>query len=140
MDANDQSIGQIAPPCGRLSCKKPVVQELGPGRRKEYCSDTCRRAADRDYKRAKAHVDTFEEYLRRSQHEVASYGRKAEANALSPEQLARFETSARVAFARAETLVEVGVPADRAAGELAALVQALCPLMIAGVGFTARSA
>ena len=140
MNADDQSIGQIAPPCGRLTCKKPVVQELGPGRRKEYCSDTCRRGADRDYKRAKAHVDTFEEYLRRSQHEVASYGRKAEADVLSPEQLGRFETAARVAFARAETLVEVGVPANLAAAELAALVQALRPLMTAGVGFTARSA
>ncbi|MDO9494803.1 MAG: hypothetical protein Q7J48_03795 [Nocardioides sp.] len=140
MDEDNQSIGQIAVPCGRLSCKKPVIQELGPGRRKEYCSDTCRRGADRDYKRAKAHVDTFEEYLRRSQHEVASYGRKAEADALSPEQLAGFETSARVAFTRAETLVEVGVPADLAVVELATLVQALRPLMTARVGFSARSA
>lgn len=140
MTDNEESIGRIAVPCGRLSCKEPVIQELGRGRRKEYCSDTCRRAADRDYKRAKAHVDTFEEYLRRSQHEVASYGRKAEADALSPEQLGSLETTARVAFARAETLVEVGVPADLAAAELAALVQALRPLMTAEVGFTARSA
>lgn len=140
MDEDNQSIGQIAVPCGRLSCKKPVVHELGPGRRKEYCSDTCRRGADRDYKRARAHVDTFEEYLRRSQHEVASYGRKAEAEALSPEQLVSFETAARVAFARAETLVEVGVPTDLAVVELTALVQALRPLMTARVGFTARSA
>ena len=140
MADTEESIGRIAVPCGRLSCKEPVIQELGRGRRKEYCSDTCRRAADRDYKRAKAHVDTFEEYLRRSQHEVASYGRKAEADALSPEQLGSLETTARVAFARAETLVEVGVPADLAAAELAALVQALRPLMTAEVGFTARSA
>lgn len=140
METDDQSVGQIAVPCGRLSCKKPVVQELGPGRRKEYCSDTCRRGADREYKRAKAHADTFEEYLRRSRHEVASYGRKAEAEALSPEQLVRLETAARVAFARAETLVQVGVPVDLAVDELAALVQALRPLMAESVGFAARSA
>ena len=140
MEKDYQSIGQIAVPCSRLSCKKPVVQELGPGRRKEYCSDTCRRGADRDYKRAKAHVDTFEEYLRRSQHEVASYGRKAEVETLSPDKLVSFETDARVAFARAETLVEIGVPTDLAVVELAALVQALRPLMSASVGFTARSA
>lgn len=140
MDENTQSIGQIAVPCGRLSCKKPVVQELGPGRRKEYCSDTCRRGADREYKRAKGHVDTFEEHLRRSQHEVAAYGRKAEADALTPEQLVGLETAARVAFTRAATLVEVGVPANLAEAELTALVQALRPLMTAKVGFTARSA
>lgn len=140
MDADTESIGQIAVPCSRLSCKKPVVQELGPGRRKEYCSETCRRGADRDYKRARAHVDTFEERLRRSQHEVAAYGRKAEADAFSPEQLVRLETAARVAFARAETLVEVGVPSDLAVNELAALVQALRPLIAESIGFTARSA
>lgn len=140
MSEDSQSIGLIAVPCGRLSCRKPVIQELGPGRRKEYCSDTCRRGADREYKRAKAHVDTFEEYLRRSQHEVASYGRKSEAESLSPEQLVRLETATRVAFARAETLVEVGVPAELAAVELAALVEALRPLMMGSVGFTSRSA
>lgn len=140
MNQDSPSIGLIAVPCGRLSCRKPVVQELGPGRRKEYCSDTCRRGADREYKRARAHVDTFVEYLRRSQHEVASYGRKAEVETLSPEQLVGLETATRVAFARAETLVEVGVPADLAVVELAALVRALRPLMSASVGFTARSA
>lgn len=140
MNNDSEAIGQIAPPCGRLSCKKPVVQELGPGRRKEYCSETCRRGADREYKRAKAHVDTFEEYLRRSRHEVAAYGRKAEAETLSPEQLVSLETAARVAFARAETLVEIGVPTDLAVDEFAALVQALRPLMVERVGFTARSA
>lgn len=140
MSENSQSIGLIAVPCGRLSCRKPVIQELGPGRRKEYCSDTCRRGADREYKRAKAHVDTFEEYLRRSQHEVASYGRRSESESLSPEQLVRLETATRVAFARAETLVEVGVPAELAAVELVALVDALRPLMMGSVGFTARSA
>jgi hypothetical protein len=136
----DDSIGRIAVPCGRLSCKEPVIQELGRGRRKEYCSETCRRAADRDYKRAKSHVEVYADYLQRSQHEVAAYGRKAEAGALTPEQLSDLETTARVAFARAEALTEVGVAAENAAAELAALVAALRPLLSGSVGFTARSA
>lgn len=140
MSDDEQSIGRIAVPCGRLSCKEPVVQELGRGRRKEYCSETCRRAADRDYKRAKGHVDFYAEYLQRSQHEVASYGRKAESGAFSPEQLGKLEADARVALSRAEALTEVGVPNDRAAEELTALVKALKPLLSADVGFTARSA
>jgi hypothetical protein len=137
---NEESIGRIAVPCGRLSCKEPVIQELGRGRRKEYCSDTCRRAADRDYKRAKGHVEVYADYLQRSQHEVAAYGRKAEAGVLTPEQLGKVETHARVAFARAEALVEVGVVPERAADELAALVAALRPLLSGSVGFNARSA
>lgn len=140
MADGSQSIGQIAVPCAWLSCRKPVTQELGPGRRKEYCSDTCRRAADRDYKRAKAHLETFAEQVKRSQHEVAAYGRKAEADVLTPEQLSALETSARVAFARAEAIAEVGTTPDRAIAELSALVNALRPLFTGGVGFTIRSA
>lgn len=140
MNDDNESIGRIAVPCGRLSCKEPVIQELGRGRRKEYCSDTCRRAADRDYKRAKGHVEFYADYLKRSQHEVAAYGRKAEAGTLTPEQLAALETTARVAFARAEALAEVGVAPDRAAAELSALVAAVRPLLSDSVGFTARSA
>ena len=140
MDEDNQSIGQIAPPCAWLGCRKPVIQELGPGRRKEYCSDTCRRAADRDYKRAKSHVETFAEQLKRSQHEVAAYGRKAEADVLTPEQIAAIETSARVAFSRAEVVVEIGTTPERAASELADLVAALKPLLSGDVGFTVRSA
>lgn len=140
MTDKEESIGRIAVPCGRLSCKEPVIQELGRGRRKEYCSDTCRRAADRDYKRAKGHVEVYADYLQRSQHEVAAYGRKAEAGVLTPEQLGKVETDARVALARAEALVEVGVVPERAADELAALVAALRPLLRGSVGFNARSA
>lgn len=140
MNENDQDISEIAVPCGRLSCKKPVKQELGRGRRKEYCSETCRRAADRDYKRAKGHVEVFAEYLRRSQHEVASYGRKAEDGVLTPEHLATLEADVRTAFARAEVFAELGVPSDIAAEELTTLVQALKPLLGRGAGFTSQIA
>lgn len=129
MTEDTQSIGRIAIPCAWLSCREPIVQELGRGRRKEYCSDTCRRAADRDYKRAKAHVDVYGEQLRKSQHEVAAYGRKAESGALTPEQLADIEAAARIALARASALIEVGLPAERAAEELTALVRAVTPLL-----------
>jgi hypothetical protein len=138
--SDDESLGQIAPPCAWLGCKKPVLQDLGRGRRKEYCSDTCRRAADRDYKRAKSHVEIFTDQLRRSQHEVAAYRRKAEAEFLTPEQVASIETNARIAFAQAATWVEAGVSPDRAIVELESLVTALRPMLSGNVGFTARSA
>lgn len=139
MSDNQPSIDQIAVPCGRLSCRQPVIQEVGPGRRKEFCSDTCRRGADREYKRARTHVSTYGEVLRRAQHEVASYGRKAEEGVLTPDEVVRLESDARVAFTRAATAVEFGVSAEQAGDELRALVQALRPLL-SGIGFTSRSA
>ena len=126
-------LDQIAVPCGRLSCRQPVMQEVGPGRRKEFCSDTCRRGA-------KTHVSTYSEVLRRAQHEVATYGRKADVGELTPDDVADLENKARIAFTRASTLVEVGVPQESAADELRMLVEALAPLLSGRVGFTARSA
>jgi len=129
-DVEDQAtLGQIAVYCGRLSCRKPIVQDIGPGRRKEFCSDTCRRGADREFKRAKAHVELFEEHLRRTQHEVAAYGRKAEDGVLTPEQWQRLESEALVAFTRAATIVELGRVPERAFEELEVLVNALRPFL-----------
>lgn len=137
MDPSDHETGsddQIALYCGRLSCKKVIVQSVGRGRRKEFCSETCRRGADRDYKRAKAHAGLFEEQLRNSQHEVAAYGRKADEGMLTPEELHRLQIDARVAFARAATIVELRGAPERAFAELAALVEAVRPLLEPGQG------
>lgn len=131
-DQETESEDQIGLNCGRLSCGKVIVQSLGRGRRKEFCSETCRRAADRDYKRAKARAHVLDEQLRKTQHHVAAYGRKAEEGVRTPEQLARLQADARVAFTRAATVVELGAGADRAQAELEALVEALRPLLDAG--------
>lgn len=124
-----EDLGKVALYCGRLSCRKVIVQTVGRGRRKEFCSDTCRRAADRDYKRAKAHAALFEEQLRNTRHEVAAYGRRAEEGTLTSEELIAIHADARVALERAATVVELGAQPDRVAFELAALVDALRPLV-----------
>lgn len=118
--------------CGRLSCREVIVQSIGRGRRKEYCSETCRRGAERDYKRAKSLVELFEEQLRETQHEVAAYGRKGEQDLLTPDELLRLQADARVAFGRADLMVELGVPPERAMEALEALVSAVRPLLAQG--------
>ena len=124
-----ETTDEVALYCGRLSCKKVIVQTIGRGRRKEFCSDTCRRAADRDYKRAKAHVALFEEQLRTTQHEVAAYGRKPEEGTLTPEEWTAIYAEARVALERSATVLELGASPERVASELEALVHAVRPLV-----------
>jgi len=51
---------EFADYCARPMCRKEFRQSAGRGRRRDYCSETCRRLADRDYKRAKALVEHFE--------------------------------------------------------------------------------
>ncbi|MCZ4499989.1 MAG: hypothetical protein JWQ74_2544 [Marmoricola sp.] len=139
-ETSDEAVDQVGIYCGRLTCGKLIVHTLGRGRRKEFCSETCRRAADREYKRARGRVELFEEQLRRNQHEVAAYGRKAEEGTLTPEQRIGLETSARIAFTRASTVVELGASTDRAASELADLVAALRPLFESQALSVAQSA
>ncbi|MFN8046589.1 MAG: hypothetical protein U0Q08_11175 [Dermatophilaceae bacterium] len=111
------------------------------GRGAAVLSNTCRRAADRDYKRAKAHVALFEEQLRNTRHEVAAYGRKAEEGTFTPEELMSIHAEARVALERSATVLELGAPPERIASELEALVQATRPLVEAHQGWvTSRSA
>jgi len=120
--------------CGRLSCRKPIVQTAGRGRRREFCSETCRRGADREYKRAKAHVETFERNLRNFRHEVAAYGRRAEDGSLTREEEERIERKAVVALGRAQAVVEFSADVDdRFLKELRELVHAVEPLLNSGV-------
>jgi hypothetical protein len=118
--------------CGRLSCRKPIVQTVGRGRRREFCSDTCRRGADREYKRAKALVETFERNLRNFRHEVAAYGRKAEVEEgfRTPDEDERIQREAAAALSRARGVVEFsdGVD-DRYLDELRRLVEAVEPIL-----------
>lgn len=124
---------EIAEYCGRLSCRKPIVQPGGRGRRREFCSETCRRGADREYKRAKALVEHFEQYLRRTRYEVAAYGRKAEADSgfRTPEEEVQAQSAARAAVSRAEAVLEYvdGEANDRFLSELRRLVDAVNPVV-----------
>lgn len=125
----DDHEDQVALYCGRQSCGKVIVQTIGRGRRKEFCSETCRRGADRDYKRAKSHAELFDEQLRKARHQVASYGRKPDQGILTPEEATQLQQEARVALVRAETVLELGSDPDRVLLELKALVKAAGPVL-----------
>jgi hypothetical protein len=118
--------------CGRLSCRKPIVQAAGRGRRREFCNETCRRGADRDYKRARALVESHERNLRIFRHEVAAYGRRAESSEgyRTPEDDAQIQRDALAAVSRALAVVEFsGDPENRYLAELRRLLDAVGPLV-----------
>jgi hypothetical protein len=122
---------QIAEYCGRLSCKRVVEQTPGRGRRRAYCSDTCRRAADREYKRAKSLVEHFEEALNKTRHEVAAYGRNGDdVDVLTYDQEVERWAAASKALTRVQAMLEfdTSMP-ERFREELTTLVAALAPLV-----------
>jgi len=126
LDGGDSDF-DIVEYCGRLSCRKPIVQPAGRGRRREFCSETCRRGSDREYKRAKALVETSERNLRTFRHEVAAYGRRAEAadGFQTPEDEARALMAAVAALSRAQAVVQFSSDTDnRYVDELRRLIAA----------------
>jgi hypothetical protein len=116
--------------CARPQCRKEFRQNLGRGRKANYCSETCRRLADRDYKRARATVEQFERLARRSRYDVLAFGRSADelGESESPELVLR---AALDALGRAEAVLRfVGGDADqRLVDELVALRDGVKPLV-----------
>lgn len=129
-DSEEDGEFQLAEYCGRLSCKKLIAQTPGRGRRREYCSETCRRGADREYKRAKALVEHSERILRKTRHEVAAYGRRDSEALPTPEEEVATWASAHSALTRARTLLEYDLSLDdRCRSELTQLVDAVSTII-----------
>lgn len=117
--------------CARPQCRKEFRQNVGRGRKANYCSETCRRLADRDYKRAKATVEHFEKLARRARYDVLAFGRAADetGEVTSPEEVL---LSAKDALGRAEAVLRfVGADTDgRLVDELVALCDGVKPLVL----------
>ena len=64
--------------CARPHCRREFKRSAGIGRRRQYCSDTCRGNSEREYKRAKAVVAQYEIMLRDAQADVAAFGRSSD--------------------------------------------------------------
>lgn len=140
MSADQMDDVEIASYCGRLTCGKAFIQSAGRGRPKEFCSETCRRGADRDYKRARGRANLLDEQLRRTRHEVAAYGRKPEEGQLTPAERMQAEIEAQAALIRATTVLELGATSERVLTELQALVAAVRPVLDASVRQAAQIA
>ncbi len=103
-EADDREAIDLVDYCARPMCRKEFRHSTGRGRRRDYCSETCRRLADRDYKRAKAMVEHFEALADRSRSDVRAFGRATDdlddASDV-PADVARERATAGVARARA---------------------------------------
>lgn len=116
--------------CARPMCRKEFRRSAGRGRRRDYCSDMCRRLADRDYKRAKAMVEQFERLAHRSRHDVLAFGRAADEQ--DPAQISEDVALERAlgALGRAETILSFAADADqRLLTEIRKLCDGVRPLI-----------
>ncbi len=63
--------------CARPSCRRLFTRVLGPGRPQAFCSEVCRRAAEKELRQARSRLAHFEELAAQLRVDVAAFGRGA---------------------------------------------------------------
>lgn len=115
--------------CARPACRREFRRAPKPGRRQAYCSEVCRRAAEREYRQTTQRLTHFEGVIEQLRADVAAFGRSVDADeqgsAISAETRRRAEqavirTGGVVAFLRDSE--------DPIAVELRMLYEAIAPI------------
>ena len=118
--------------CARPACRRSYTRSVGPGRPQAFCSEVCRRSAERELRQAKARLSHFEDLVEQIRADIAAFTRPAPASteaddALSPQAL----QSAREAVARAGGILTfLANSDDPLARELTALHDAVAPVVL----------
>lgn len=115
--------------CARPACRREFRRLPGPGRRQAYCSEVCRRAAERELRQARSRLRHFEELVEQCRADVAAFG-NAERDDDNADAGGDPRRRAELAVARAAGVVEFIRDAESPiAGEFRQLYLAVAPLL-----------
>ena len=125
----------VADVCARPACRTPFTHQLGPGRPQSFCSEVCRRAAQRELRQARSQIAHLESLLEQARADLTAFVRVDRTAATSEEapRAARGARSeelqvARQAVARAGGVLAFLAGSDEPlARELRALHEAIEP-------------
>lgn len=125
----DNADGQELPDyCARPECRREFRRTLGPGRRQAFCSEICRRTAEKELRQVRARLQHFETIVDQLRVDVAAFDR-GEREAASPRPQASQWMEAVAALARAAGVLSVANPDTPLLGELQRLHDAVAPLL-----------
>lgn len=117
--------------CSRPACRREFRRVLSPGRRQAYCSDTCRRNAEKELRQTKSRLAHFEDVVRMLRTDVATFGKAASRDDQSSQPVAGQLRAAESALRRVEGVLVYADPSDPAIRELRRLFEAMAPLILA---------
>lgn len=120
--------------CSRPRCRKPIQRTAGRGRRKEYCSDICRRTAEKELRQVRARLAHFEELVQKLRIDVAAYGKPdpGETAGEEPPLPHDADQTAENAVRRALGALVFANPDEPAVRELRLLCDAVAPIVLPG--------
>lgn len=118
--------------CARPACRRAFTRLLGPGRPQAFCSEICRRSAEKELRQAKTRLTHFETLVEQMRIDVAAFGRTSPDEA-DPGELSRENRrAAQDAVHRASgVLAFLEKSEDPVARELTALHSAVAPVVLA---------
>jgi hypothetical protein len=117
--------------CARPACRREFRRASGPGRRQAYCSEVCRRAAEREYRRTTQRLAHFEGVVEQLRADVAAFGRSVITDDHAPGTISpQTRRMAEDAVLRAGGVVAFLTDSDDAlASELKTLYEAVAPVI-----------
>ena len=117
--------------CSRPNCRKEFRWTAGPGRRQAYCSEICRRAAEKELRQARARLTRFEEIVRKLRVDVAAYGKPDDEGDGGEDLPVSLDTRQRAesAVLRADGILKFANPDDPIVWELRMLYEAVAPII-----------
>lgn len=130
----DSGLGEVLLDyCSRPLCRKEFRRAPGPGRRKAYCSEICRRTAERELRQVRARLAHYASVVEKLRIDVAAFGRADDDQDPGPDASHIFDRqAAEQALHRAAGALVFTDDNDAAARELRLLYEAVRPLFAAG--------
>ncbi len=119
--------------CSRPKCRKEFRRAARPGRRQAYCTEFCRRTAEKELRRERSRLAHYEGLVQKLRIDVAAYGRPDtdddgdEDLSLSVDARQTAENAVR----RAGGVLRFANAEDPAAQELLMLYKAVAPIILA---------
>lgn len=115
--------------CARPKCRNEFRRQGGPGRRRAYCCELCRRTAERELRQAQSRLAHFEGLVRQMRADVEAFGRTAEAEEGSADST-EARRKAEMAVARVAGILDFIASSDEPlARELKELFEAVAPVV-----------
>lgn len=116
--------------CSRPRCHREFRQSVGRGRRQEYCSEVCRRTAEKEIRQLRSQLQHFERLVDELRINVAAFGRSAQSDVepVSGQSLDARRAAEDALVRAAGVLAFVEQSPEPLAGELRALYAAVAPM------------
>ncbi len=117
--------------CSRPHCRNEFRRTPGPGRRPAYCSDICRRTAERELRQVRSRLARFERLVEMLRDDLAAFGKQDSDNVgevmqPGPDQMRLAEDATR----RAAGVLVFANPEEPAVRELRKLHDAVAPVIL----------